>query len=190
MLHLAQAFDFQLAESGHPPGLYRLLAHPNPHLRTLVGWLPPHKAAAAAAAAAPSPGAACIHAPPCAQNRQQHERENSRCPSCVTLPLHARLWSHRRERKGQRCCTKRATLRMTHCCEIPDPRDHPLPQVSQRLVAEFATEADVQEIGSVLRSWLGVLTGAPRKACFSDITCGKLPASCACSKDSACGVTT
>ena len=40
----------------------------------------------------------------------------------------------------------------------------PLLQVSQRLVAEFATEADVQEIGSVLRSWLGVLTGAPRKA--------------------------
>jgi hypothetical protein len=41
LLHLAQAFDFQLAESGHPPGLYRLLGHPNPHLRTLVGCPPP-----------------------------------------------------------------------------------------------------------------------------------------------------
>ena len=41
---------------------------------------------------------------------------------------------------------------------------HSFPQVSQRLVTEFTTEADVQEIGSVLCSWLDVLTGTARKA--------------------------
>lgn len=39
LLHMGRSHDFQLAESGHPPGLYRMLAHPSAGLRAMVGVL-------------------------------------------------------------------------------------------------------------------------------------------------------
>jgi hypothetical protein len=36
LLHMGRSHDFQLAESGHPPGLYRMLAHPSAGLRSMV----------------------------------------------------------------------------------------------------------------------------------------------------------
>lgn len=36
LLHMARSHDFQLAEQGHPPGLYRMLAHPSAGLRSMV----------------------------------------------------------------------------------------------------------------------------------------------------------